>query len=143
MVGKQSGQDLVPYHTRAGEELFICWSGLKEAGEVFLTEHHHNRTWTWIYRLLGWLSTFLGLCCLSALLEQLLDLLPSVRSIVTLGMTSLPFSVSISLTLTIIGVGWSIYRPIVGLALLMMGLLPYVAPLSTLIIPDARADNTD
>ena len=143
VVGKQSGQDLVPYNTRAGEELFILRAGLKEAGEVFLTEHHQNMTWTWIYRLLGWLATFLGLCCLGALLEQLLDLLPSVRSVVTLGLTSLPFSVSISLTLTIIGVGWSVYRPIVGLALLVMGLLPYMAPLSTLILPDGRADNRD
>ena len=36
-VGKQSGQE-------TGEELFILQTGLREAGEVFLTEHHQNRT---------------------------------------------------------------------------------------------------
>ena len=137
-VGKQAGQEIVPYQTETGEELFILQTGLRDAGEVFLTEHHHNRTWTWIYRLAGWFPMFLGLCCLSNLLELVLDLYPSVRNVVTFGMTSLPFSVSISLSLTIIGVGWSWYRPIVGLALLLMGLLPYMLPVSRLLMADNR-----
>ena len=86
---------------------------------------------------------FLGLCCLSNLLELVLDLYPSVRSVVTLGMTSLPFSVSISLSLTIIGIGWSWYRPIVGLALLLMGLLPYMLPVSRMLMAGPNRDQRD
>jgi len=133
-VGKQSGEEIVPYETETGEELFILHTGLRGAGDVFQTEHYHNRTWTWIYRLAGWFPSFLGLCCLSNLLELVLDLYPTVRSVVTLGVTSLPFSVSITLTLTIIGVGWGWYRPIVGLALLVMGLLPYMVPISRMFL---------
>ena len=44
VVGKQVGQEIVPYHTEVGEELFILRTGLKEAGDVFLSEHHQNRT---------------------------------------------------------------------------------------------------
>ena len=133
VVGKQVGQEIVPYQTEVGEELFILRTGLKEAGDVFLSEHHQNRTWTWIYRLLGWIPNFLGLCCLSSLLEHLLDLCPSLRSVLTLGLTSLPLSVSITLTLSIIGLVWSWYRPVVGLSLLMMGLLPYLLPVSRIL----------
>ena len=132
-VGAQTGREILPYQTSSGEELFILQKGLRDAGSVFLTEQHHNRTWTWIYRLVGWFPTFLGLCCLNTLLELVLDLYPGVRSVVTLGTTSIPFSVSISLTLSIIGLGWSWYRPVVGLALLIMGLLPYLLPASRIL----------
>jgi len=141
IVGKQANREIVPYLTHAGEELFILHTGLRDAGSVFLTEQHHNRTWTWIYRLLGWFPIFLGLCCLSSLLELILDLYPVVRSVVSLGTTSLPFSVSVSLTLTIIGLGWSWYRPLVGLALLVMGLLPYMIPLSRLLGDTSQGGN--
>lgn len=144
-VGKQSGQEIVPYQTETGEELFILHTGLKGASDVFMTEHYHNRTWTWIYRLAGWFPCFLGLCALSHLLELVLDLYPTVRSIVTLGVTSLPFSVSITLTLSIIGLGWGWYRPIVGLALLVMGLLPYMVPVSRMFLmgTDNQGDHRD
>jgi len=132
MVGMQSGTEIVPYRTETGEELFILQKGLKGPEEVFMTEHYHNRTWTWIYRLLGWFPSFLGLLCLNSLLEVILDLYPGIRTVVTLGMTSIPFSVSISQTLTIIGLGWTWYRPLVGLSLLVIALLPYMLPLSRL-----------
>ena len=73
-VGAQTGREILPYQTSSGEELFILQKGLRDAGSVFLTEQHHNRTWTWIYRLVGWFPTFLGLCCLNTLLELVLDL---------------------------------------------------------------------
>ena len=46
--------------------------------------------------------SFLGLSCLSSLLEMLLDQYPTVRSFVTLSVTNLHFSVSITITLFII-----------------------------------------
>jgi hypothetical protein len=47
--------------------------------------------------------TFLGLSCLSSLLELGLDRVPSLRQVVALGMTSLHFAVSLTLTLLITG----------------------------------------
>ena len=72
--------------------------------------------------------SFLGLSCLSSLLEMTMDQYPIMRRMVALGMTSLHFSVSITLTLSIIGLGWLWYRPLVGLAILLMGLLPHTVP---------------
>ena len=126
-MGKQTGETILPYVTKNGEELFILHHGLKEADEVFLTERHHNRTWTWIYRLLGWFPIFVGLFCFGNLLQLTLDKFPDVRNVVSLGTTSLPFSVSISITLSVIGISWSWYRPLVGLSLLAMGSLPFLA----------------
>jgi len=131
IVGKQRGKGIVPHQTKSGEEILILKTGRKTAEEIFVSEHHQNRTWTWIYRLGGWFPLFLGLLCLSSLLGQFLDMFPMTRSIVTMGSTSLPFTVSVTLTLSIIGVGWSWYRPVVGLSLLLLGILPFMAPSSS------------
>eukprot|EP00092_Neocalanus_flemingeri_P003678 GFUD01003952.1.p1 GENE.GFUD01003952.1~~GFUD01003952.1.p1 ORF type:complete len:406 (+),score=125.46 GFUD01003952.1:100-1317(+) len=128
VVGRQAGREVRPYQTEAGEELLLLQAGLKEAGEVFHAEQISNRTATWVYRLAGWFVAFLGLSCLSSLLEMMMDQYPIMRRMVALGVTSLHFSVSITLSLSIIGLGWLWYRPLLGLALLLTGLLPHSVP---------------
>ena len=48
---------------------------------------------------------------------------------VSLGLTSPAFSVSVSLSLSLIGAGWLLYRPLLGLLLLATGLAPQAVPL--------------
>ena len=119
VVGRQSGREIRPYQTRAGEELLLLQVGSRDPAQMFQTEHYNNRTTTWVYRLAGWLGdtllhsqsvsshltlsvSFLGLSCLSSLLEMFLDQNPTVRTLVSLSVTNLHFSVSVSLTLLII-----------------------------------------
>ena len=47
--------------------------------------------------------TFLGLSCLSGVLEIMMDMYPVIRRVVAMGVSSPHFSVSITLTLSIIG----------------------------------------
>jgi len=138
IAGKQSGEEILPYQTVTGEQLFILQSGLKDAGEVFMSEQYNNWTWTWIIRVLGWLLTFIGLFVLSTILEQVLD--PSTMSLVTLGLANLPFAVSISLTLTTVGFSWISYYPLVGASLLILGALPYTGQVSKMCVspPDCK-----
>jgi len=138
VVAKQAGRELRPYSTEAGDELVILHTGLKSPDEVFRSEQYANRTTTWIYRLAGWFVTFLGLNCLGTLLQLLLDTYPFLRTVLTLGVTSINFSVSVSLTLLIIGLGWIWYRPFVGLAFLTLGLLPYIIPVSRIVVEQRR-----
>lgn len=139
-VGKQAGREVRAYSTEAGEELLILQEGIRAAWEVFRTEHANNRTMTWIYRLGGWFVLFLGLSCVSHLLEVTLDLQPWLRRLLVLGVTSLHFSVSVTVTLAIIGMGWVWYRPLVGLALLTLAILPYVVPLTRMIVERGRSN---
>lgn len=129
VVGRQSGREIRAYQTQAGEELLLLRAGQRGVEEVFSSEQDTNRTATWIYRLAGWLVTFLGLSCLSSLLEMLLDQHPLVRRLVSLSPTNLHFSVSITITLLIIGVAWLVYRPLLALLLLLVAALPHAAPL--------------
>ena len=96
-----------------GEELLLLHPEIRGAWEVFKVEHNNNRKATCIYRLAGWfgkwekyfcwmtfcidtLVTFLGLSCLSGVLEIVTHV--SKHKVATMVMTRLHFSVSISLS---------------------------------------------
>ena len=70
VVGKQSGNEIKPYLTEDGStELLFLHYGLRGQNEIFHTEHAQNKMQTWIYRMAGWFISFLGLNCLSSLLD--------------------------------------------------------------------------
>lgn len=128
VVGRQSGREIRPYRTESGEEMLLLHHGIRSATEVFRTEHFNNKTSTWIYRLGGWMIMFLGLSCVSNLAEMLISQHYFLRQIFGPGIAPLQMSASIALTLAIIGVGWIWYRPLVGGALVVISLLPYILP---------------
>merc|ERR1712226_1577680 len=139
-LGKQSGREVRTYTTESGEELLILHEEIQATWEVFRTEHIYNQTMTWIYRLAGWFVLFLGLNCLSFMLEMVLDLHPWLRRLLTgLGLTSHPFTVSIiTTTLIMIGSGWVWLRPLVSMALLTLAVAPYVVPVTRLMMDRCR-----
>ena len=56
VVGRQSGREIRPYQTQAGQELLLLQAGTRDPGQMFQSEHYSNRTTTWVYRLAGWLG---------------------------------------------------------------------------------------
>ena len=84
VVGRQSGREIRPYQTRAGEELLLLQVGSRDPAQMFQTEHYNNRTTTWVYRLAGWLGdtllhsvSFISLNTFSFLPRSVLPLLPA------------------------------------------------------------------
>lgn len=70
VVGKQSGREIRPFKTENGDELLFLHTGrLRKPTEVFHAEHALNRIHIWLYRLIGWFVSFLGLNCISPLLD--------------------------------------------------------------------------
>ena len=80
-----------------------------------------------------------------------LDQNPRVRTLVSLSVTNLHFSVSVSITLfiisntlltshssnlTMLGVAWLFYRPLLSLLLVSVGALPHLLPLVKLWLRD-------
>jgi hypothetical protein len=51
---------------------------------------------------------------------------PRIRRVLILGVTSLPFSFSMSSTLLFIGIGWVLYRPLIGIVLLFIATAPFL-----------------
>jgi len=126
IIGKQVGRELRPYQTEAGGEILLLYLGEKTAEEIFSLEHAQNKLLTWAVRGGGWLLMFVSFSCMTNICSLLVSRFPLVRDLVNLGLTSLNVSLSITLSLTIVALGWVIYRPMLGLGLLSLAALPFI-----------------
>jgi len=136
VVGRQSGREIRPFVSEAGgggglsvgsstgKELLFLYYGQRTAEDIFQSEHAQNRIKTWAVRLAAWLASFIGLNCISHILEMIVDDYPYVRNILVMRITSIPFSLSISLMLLTTGASWLVYRPVWGLVMLCTALTP-------------------
>ncbi|XP_037091045.1 transmembrane protein 43 homolog [Pollicipes pollicipes] len=119
VVGKQEGDALVPYHTSNGHRLLLLQPGRRSHQDIFSDELAQNRALTWWLRGGGWLLCFVGLSCLTNILNVLVSRFPVVRDVVALGVTSLNASVSVAVSLAAVALSWLWYRPLLGGALLL------------------------
>ena len=75
VVGKQSGREIKPYTadtaTGSQKELLFLYFGHRTAEDIFQSEHAQNRIKTWAVRLAAWLACFIGLNCISTILEMI------------------------------------------------------------------------
>ncbi|XP_051977598.1 transmembrane protein 43 isoform X2 [Xyrauchen texanus] len=102
--------------------------------EVFAKEHQLNDMKTWALRVGGWALMFLGISLSTRIIYTLVDWVPVVRELVSVGLKMFAFSVSCSLSLFTIAAGWIFYRPLLAVLISALALLP-------VIITHARAPN--
>ena len=122
VVSKQVGSTFEPYGTKAGRDIDILELGAHSADEMFKTAMEHNRTLAWVLRAAGFFAMFIGLVLLFRPLAVLADVLPFLGSIVGAGAALVSFMVAAAFSLATIAVAWIAYRPLIGGALLVVGI---------------------
>jgi hypothetical protein len=80
-----------------------------------------NVFFTWLLRFAGWLAMFIGLVLIFKPLVVVADVVPFIGSLVGAGAGFVAFVISAPLSLLTIALGWVFYRPLVGIALLVLG----------------------
>ncbi|XP_049443888.1 transmembrane protein 43 [Epinephelus fuscoguttatus] len=124
VVAKQSGDQLKAFKTKSGDTLEILYLEELSAQEVFEKEHQYNSMKTWGLRAAGWLLMFLSIQLTMRIIHTLVDWVPLLRDLVSVGLKIFALCVSCSLSLLTIGVGWLFYRPLVAAALGALALVP-------------------
>ncbi|KAL7407486.1 hypothetical protein ABVT39_009335 [Epinephelus coioides] len=124
VVAKQSGDQLKAFKTKSGDTLEILYLEELSAQEVFEKEHQYNSMKTWGLRAAGWLLMFLSIQLTMRIIYTLVDWVPLLRDLVSVGLKIFALCVSCSLSLLTIGVGWLFYRPLVAAALAALALVP-------------------
>lgn len=124
IVAMQRGEQLVPFKTKSGDTLEILYLEDLSAEEVFEKEHQYNSMRTWGLRAAGWALMFLSIQLTMRIIYTLVDWVPILRELVSVGLKIFALCVSCSLSLLTIGVGWLFYRPLVAAALGALALLP-------------------
>ncbi|XP_061640505.1 transmembrane protein 43 [Phyllopteryx taeniolatus] len=124
VVAKQSGELLVPFKTKSGDVLEILYLEELSAEEVFMKEQQHNSMKTWGLRAAGWALMFLAIQLTMRIIYTLVDWVPILRDLVSVGLKIFALCVSSSLSLLTIAAGWFFYRPLMAAALGALALLP-------------------
>ncbi|RXG56092.1 Transmembrane protein 43-like protein [Armadillidium vulgare] len=121
---KQSSDSLHPYVTSSGRELLMVREGKISIEEMFSSEHAQNRILTWFYRLFGWFLLFIGMTSVSSIVQYLVAQSPLLRDVIFLGLGSANLTLSMSLSLLLIGGAWTFYRPTLALMILVCAAFP-------------------
>lgn len=124
IVAMQRGEQLKPFKTKSGDILEILYQEELSAEEVFEKEQKYNSMKTWGLRAAGWALMFLSIQLTMRIIYTLVDWVPLLRDLVSVGLKIFALCVSCSLSLLTIGAGWLFYRPLMAAALAALALLP-------------------
>ncbi|KAI4502739.1 hypothetical protein M0802_001783 [Mischocyttarus mexicanus] len=124
VVGMMEKGIIVPYTTSHGEDILLQRKHKITVDQMFHLEHVHNYWRTWSIRGLGWLVLFLAATCLANILRTVI--LNSTFLCGIIAIESLTMSVSMSISLLVIGLAWVWYRPVISLCLALASILPFI-----------------
>lgn len=119
VVAQQKGDTFVAYTARNGKKLQMLSDGVKEAAEMFADAQQANAIMCWVIRLVGFLLMFFGLQKVFRPFAVLGDVLPVLGSIVGMGTGVISFFIALPCALVTIAIAWLVYRPVLGVALLV------------------------
>jgi len=127
VVAKQTGNALSAWETSQGTTIAMLERGTKTADQMFSSAEAANTARTWIVRLVGFLVMLMGFALIFKPLSVVADVVPFIGSLVGMGTGVVAFALAAPLSLATIAVAWIVYRPILGGALLVVGLGIFIA----------------
>lgn len=122
IIAQQSSGILKPYKTSEDTEILLTEPGEVSADEMFQDALSANTTLTWIFRILGFVMMFAGLSMMVQIIETIADVIQIIGTITGLGIKIFAGVISFFVSMTIIGIAWIYYRPLLGGILIAIGL---------------------
>lgn len=119
VVGKQNGAIIEPFQTRSGA-LSLLQEGTVGVEQMFEKAHRDNTGLTWLIRLGGLIMMWFGLALILGPLKTFGDVVPFIGSLLGAGIVLCTGLISIALSLITISIAWLVYRPTLGLSLLLI-----------------------
>lgn len=120
IIAKQRGDSFVSYVAKTGKKVDLIANGAKDAAEMFAAARRGNAMFTWLVRLGGFLLMFIGLSMILKPLSVLGDVVPFIGTVIGIGAGLVAGLVSLICSLVTIAIAWIFYRPIIGIALLLV-----------------------
>jgi hypothetical protein len=109
-----------PYRTERNTVIERLQSGSHTAAEMFAAAEAENRIITWVVRLIGLLLFFFGFNMVLKPISTLGAVVPIFGNLLGWGISLVSGIVAFILTVLTVGMAWIFYRPILGIALLIV-----------------------
>lgn len=121
IIAQQFGQSFKPYPTKVGKPIQLVMRGNLSADEMWAAEEAKNTMIRWILRLVGFLLMFGGFSAILKPLAVAGSVIPLLGKIVGFGTSLIAGVVAFSLSFIVIAIAWIVYRPLLGILLLAIG----------------------
>ena len=120
IIAQVTGDTFKSYKAKNGKRFQTLVMGKKDADEIFDAQHKANHFWMWILRLVGTLIVISGLKGIFGFLEMILKVVPFIANIIGWGVGVVCKVIGIAWSLIVIAIAWLFYRPLIGIALLVV-----------------------
>lgn len=121
VVAAQSGAGFGPYTTQQGTTVQLIAAGTVPAATMFRAAQDENATLTWVLRGLGVVLMFVGFGLILRPLGVLGDVIPILGDVIRAGAGFVGLLCTAAIAPLVIAVGWLWYRPVVGIAIIVVG----------------------
>jgi hypothetical protein len=122
VIGTQQGRHIESYTTSNGREIYMVQAGSATAAAMFKDAIEGNVFLTWMLRAIGAVLMFIGFLMSFSLLTATLGNIPVLGGAVRGGAALLSAGLTALLGALVVGIGWIFYRPLIGLAVIAVGL---------------------
>ncbi|MCP4072618.1 MAG: hypothetical protein GY742_12925 [Hyphomicrobiales bacterium] len=122
VVAKQVKNSFRPYETSVGGTISLLSDGILPVDEMLQDAVNANTTLTWILRVAGIALMFFGLRTSLNILSVAGDLIPVLGNVIGAGLSLVSFLVALCLSFIIIAIAWIFYRPLIAIALIVIGI---------------------
>ncbi len=119
LIATQNGKTFQPIVSHNGKNIELLENGTKSSDLMLQNAKDQNSTLTWILRFFGFFMMFMGLGMVFKPLAVVADVVPLFGSIVGMGTSLVAFLISATVSLIVIALAWIVYRPIIGIGLLV------------------------
>ncbi|MFP4497024.1 MAG: TMEM43 family protein [Vulcanimicrobiota bacterium] len=127
ILAQQQGDQLVGYKTDAGTTIQRLSLGALSAEQMFEQAEQENTMMLWILRIVGLFMMFGGLMLVVNPMVVLADVVPFFGRIVGAGVGMFAFLIALGFSFITIAVAWVAVRPVLGIAMLIIGIGSVVA----------------
>ena len=121
VVAAQAGTGFGPYMTGQGTSVQLIFAGAVPAATMFQAAQAENATLTWILRAVGVVLMFVGFGLILRPLGVLGDVIPILGDVIRAGAGFVGLLCTAAIAPLVIAFGWLWYRPLVGVAIILVG----------------------
>ena len=122
LIAQVDGSTFKAYRAKNGQSFSRVQMGTVSADEMIEQARSENNMLTWVLRLVGVLLIVIGLKGMFGLLPMLFKVLPFLGSIVDAGVGLVSWILGLAWSLIIIAIAWLVFRPIIGISLLVLAI---------------------
>lgn len=121
VVARQSGSTFTPYPTRSGSPVELLEPGTVSAADMFQMAQDRNKMRTWAFRVGGFFLLFFAFSMVLRPIAVLSSVIPPLGRLARTGIGVVSFLLAGVLALFTISFAWIFHRPVLGIAILVLG----------------------